>query len=722
MSGIRSLLLVDDNPLHAEAFRAALHTAKDGPFKADWAKTLSEGVERLREERIWAIVANLFLPDSQGLDTFNKLLQAAPHVPILVLAGIEDEDIATAAVRVGAKDYLLEGHIDTYSIDRAIGSLAEREVAEEALFTEKERVQVTLNSIGDAVVNTDVLGNITSLNAAAERMTGWSCEDASGKQLDEVFQIIDGITRKSLPNPVELAVQGDKTVGLTANCILIRRDGNESAIENCASPIHNRIGLIAGTVLAFHDVSASRTMSLEMSHLTHHDPLTDLPNRLLLKDRLSQAIEAARRSDTKLAVMVLDLDGFKHINDSLGHAVGDKLLRSVALRLVSGVRSSDTVGRQGGDEFVVVLAEIKHSSDAGSAARGILTALAASYPFDSHDLRITASIGVSMYPEDGEDAETMMKNADTAMYQAKVNGPNNYQFFKKFMNVRAIERQSVEADLHHALERSEFILHYQPKVNLETGEIAGAEALIRWAHPDRGFVSPAQFIPIAEDCGLILPIGHWVLTEACRQAREWIDSGLRIVPIAVNVSSLELRSEGFLEGLRSILKNSHLDSCNLDLELTETALMRHAGPTVALLKDLKSIGVHLSLDDFGTGYSSLRYLKWIPIDTLKIDQSFVQSITTDPGDATLVSTMITMAKGLKKRVVGEGVETEEQMTFLQALGCDEAQGYYFSKPVAAAPFAKLLEKGVAPFFIPHFPTLPFPIDRHTHISRTAKAH
>jgi diguanylate cyclase (GGDEF)-like protein/PAS domain S-box-containing protein len=721
MSDIRSLLLIDDNPRHAEAFRAALHTATHGPFKAHWARTLSQGLERLREG-VWAIVANLYLPDSQGLDTFNKLLQSAPRVPILVLAGAEDEDIAAKAMQDGAKDYLLEGHIDTYSFARAIRSVAERDVAEEALFTEKERARVTLNSIGDAVVNADVLGNITSLNAVAEKMTGWTCDDASGKQLDEVFRIIDDSNRTALPNPLESEVRGNNTDGLTSNCILIRRDGKESDIEKRAAPIYDRLGLIAGTVIAFHDVSASKTMSLEMSHLTHHDPLTDLPNRLLLKDRLSQAIEAARRNDTKVAVLFLDLDGFKHINDSLGHAIGDKLLRSVALRLVGGVRSSDTVGRQGGDEFVVVLADIKHAADAGSAARGVLTALAASFPFDPHDLRITASIGLSMYPEDGDDAETMMKNADTAMYQAKVNGPNNYQFFKKFMNVRAIERQSVEADLHRALERHEFILNYQPKVNLGTGEIAGGEALIRWVHPDRGLVSPDQFIPIAEDCGLILPIGHWVLTEACRQAREWIDSGLRIVPVAVNVSSLELRSEGFLEGLRAILKNSRLDPCHLDLELTETALMRHAGPTVALLKDLKSIGVQLSLDDFGTGYSSLRYLKWIPIDTLKIDQSFVQSIATDPGDATLVSTMISMAKGLKKRVVGEGVEIEEQMAFLQALGCDEAQGYYFSKPVAAAQFAKLLEKRPAPFFIPYFPTLPFPIDKPARISRTAKAH
>jgi diguanylate cyclase (GGDEF)-like protein len=509
--------------------------------------------------------------------------------------------------------------------------------------------------------------------------------------LAEVFKIIDGSTREPSPNPMELAVQGNKTVGLTANCILIRRDGYEAAIEDSAAPIHDRSGLVTGAVIVFHDMSVSRAMTLEMSHLAHHDSLTNLPNRLLLKDRISQAIATGRRNDTEVAVMFLDLDGFKHINDSLGHAVGDRLLRSVATRLVSAVRGSDTVGRQGGDEFVILLAEIKHAADAGIAARKILTALAAPCTVDSHILYVTASIGMSTYPEDGEDAETLMKNADTAMYQAKVIGPNNYQFFKKHMNVRAIERQSIEAELNCALEQQEFMLYYQPIVNLETGQISGVEALIRWMHPDRGFLSPAQFIPIAEECGLILPIGRWVLREACRQVQEWIDSGLLVTPVAVNVSPLQLRSEGFLDSLRLILRGSRLDPCYLELELTETAFMRHAKSTIGVLRELKSIGVRLSLDDFGTGYSSLGYLRWLPIDTLKIDPSFVNNINTNTEDAMIVDTMITMAKGLKKRVVAEGVETEAQMNFLHAHGCDEAQGYYFSKPMVAAHFSKLLE-------------------------------
>jgi diguanylate cyclase (GGDEF)-like protein len=384
------------------------------------------------------------------------------------------------------------------------------------------------------------------------------------------------------------------------------------------------------------------------------------------------------------------LDGFKHINDSLGHAVGDKLLRGVARRLVDGVRASDTVSRQGGDEFVVLLTEIKRASDAGLSARKLLTALAASYTCDPYDLRVTASIGISTYPEDGDDAEALMTNADTAMYQAKQNGPNSYQFFKKQMYFRAVERQSMEAELNRALERDEFLLHYQPKISLQTREMVGAEALVRWLHPDRGLIPPEEFIPIAEECGLILPIGHWVLREACRQAKEWIDSGLRVAPVAVNVSSLEFRSDGFIKGLRRVLRQASLDPVYLDLELTETALMHPAKSTIKALRELQATGVRLALDDFGTGYSSLGYMKWLPIDALKIDRSFVSNVTTDAGDATIVSSMIAMAKGFKKRVIAEGVETEAQLNFLKAHGCDEAQGYYFGGPMVPTQLVKLL--------------------------------
>jgi len=697
MTNTRNLLLIDDNPTHAEAFREALLNAKDGPFQGEWVQSLSQGVERLREGKIWAIFASLSLPDSQDLDTIDKLLQVSPGVPILVMGGAADEDLSTEALRRGAKDYPLNGHIGTYSFGRAIRNMAERKTAEEVLFIEKERATVTLNSIGDAVLSTDMLGNVTYLNVVAEKITGWKCAEALGRPLGEVFHIIDGTTRRPSPNPMDLAIRENKTVKLTPNCILIRRDGDEFSIEDSAAPIHDRSGSVTGAVIVFHDVTVARAMTEEMAHLARHDSLTDLPNRLLLQDRISQAIVAARRNNTRVAVLFVDLDGFKNINDSLGHAAGDRVLQSVAKSLTSCVRRSDTVSRHGGDEFVVLLSEIKQPSDAGITARKILTAITEAPGSDHRDLQLTASIGLSTYPEDGEDAEILLKHADTAMYEGKKRGPNNYEFFSQDMNAETIERQSIEADLRGASERQEFALHYQPKINLQTGEITGAEALIRWTHPSRGLVSPLQFIPIAEESGHILPVGQWVLKEACRQTQGWIDAGLHAVPVAVNVSSLEFRSAGFLKNIRGILKDTCLDPGYLELELTESVLMQDAKSSSTVLRALKSMGVRLALDDFGTGYSSLSYLRQFPVDSLKIDQSFVRDLTTDTGDATIVSAVISMGKSLGHCVIAEGVETEEQMIFLQAHGCDEAQGYYFSKPVVAQQFAKLLETGIASF-------------------------
>lgn len=690
---MRTLLLIDDNPAHAEVFRKALLVTDDGPFEGECVTTFSQGLERLDKKGIWAIFANLSQPDSKGLETFSKLLQAAHGVPILVLCGADQGGIAVEAMRCGAKDYLLEGHIDTHSFARAIRNMAERKAAEEVLFIEKDRATVTLNSIGDAVLSTDISGKVTYLNVVGEQMTGWSCEEAQGKPLREVFHIIDGATREPSLDPMELAIQTGRTVGLSANCILIRRDKTEISIEDSTAPIHDRSGATIGAVIVFHDAGMSRAITEEMARLAQHDGLTDLPNRMLLTDRLNQALARARRNGTRVAVIYLDLDGFKYVNDSMGHSGGDKMLKSVAARLINCVRSSDTVSRLGGDEFVVLLSEIGHAADAGITARKILASLTSAHTIDEASLHITLSMGLATYPDDGEDAETLIKNADTAMYQAKDMGRNNYQFYTKVMNERAIERQAIEAEICLALERNEFELYYEPKVSLETGEITGVEALLRWVHPDKGLIPPAQFIPIAEDCALILPIGKWMLEEACRQVKEWLDAGLHVSAVSVNVSALEFRSGDFIEGLRAILKKTQLDPNYLELELTETVLMQHAESTTSVLRALKSTGVRLAVDDFGTGYSSLSYLKKFPIDSLKIDRSFVRDISADTDDATIVSAVITMAKSLKKCVIAEGVETKEQVKFLQSCGCNEAQGFYFSRPINGKDFAKLLKTG-----------------------------
>ncbi len=686
-----NILLIDDEPSHAKAFEEALVATGDGPSNFEWVRTLSSGLERLAHKGVWAIFLNLSLPDSHGIETLDRLLSINSSAPIVVLGGAVDDDLCKTAMLHGAQDYLLEGHLDRYAFTRAIRNIIEREIARLELFNEKERAQVTLNSIGDAVLSTDISGNVTYLNVVAEHMTGWTRKEAVGHPLVDVFQIIDGATHKPSPNPMELAIKLDKAVGLTANCILVRRDGYECAIEDSAAPIHDRDGQVTGAVIVFHDVSMARSMVLEMSHLAQHDALTDLPNRLLLNDRLAQAISLARRNHHQLAVLYLDLDGFKNINDSLGHSVGDKLLQSIALCLSAAVRKSDTVSRQGGDEFVILLPEVAHAVDAAITAEKILTELKKTHSIGEHRLHVTASIGVSTYPGNGDDAESLIKNADTAMYHAKQCGRDNYQFFKPDMSLRAVERQSLEGQLRYAVERQELLLHYQPKVNLKTGAIVGVEALVRWQHPERGLLLPGQFLIIAEDTGMIISIGQWVLREACRQTREWLDAGLQAVPVSVNISSLEFRSEQFLEHVQAALKESCLDPRYLELELTETVLMRHTESTTYMLGKLKAIGVRLAVDDFGTGYSSLSYLTRFPIDSLKLDQSFVHNIMTGSNDAIIISSVISMAKSLKQSVIAEGVETIEQLAFLQAHGCDEGQGYYFSRPAAAEQFANLLE-------------------------------
>jgi diguanylate cyclase (GGDEF)-like protein len=435
---------------------------------------------------------------------------------------------------------------------------------------------------------------------------------------------------------------------------------------------------------------AAQAMTQRMTHSAEHDALTGLANRLLLNDRLDQAIALAERHQGQVAVLFLDLNGFKHINDSLGHSFGDKLLQSIAARLATCVHAPDTASRHGGDEFVILLPEVRRPEDAAAVARRLLKALAEAYCIERHDLHISTSIGVSIYPDDGLDAETLIKNADTAMYQAKENGHDSYQFFKSAMNVRAVERQSIEEHLRHALARHELTLHYQPKIDLDTGAITGAEALIRWTHPTRGSVSPAQFIPIAEDCGLILPIGDWVLREACAQARAWENAGLPAITMAVNVSALQFRKANFLGDVYSALMETGLDPRYLELELTEGALMTRAESTASILSNLRGLGVRVAADDFGTGYSSLSYIRKFPLDALKIDQSFIRQITTIPDETTVVRAIISMGQNLDLRVIAEGVETQDQFEFLKAHGCNEAQGYYFSRPVPAEQFAKLL--------------------------------
>ena len=705
---MQKILLIQNDSADANAVRDALINSGDGSFRVMWVRHCAAGLKALADadaqgpaygpheaERIAAVLVDLSLPDSTGMETFNRLFLAAPHVPILILAVAEDEDIAKLAVQRGAQEYLLKGRLEAYLWPKAVTRMIERAANTEAMFEQNERAQVTLNSIGDAVISTDVAGNVAYLNIVAESLTGWPQAEAVGHPLEEVFRIIDGTTRAEARNPMTFAIRENKTVSLTPNCVLIRRDGAESPIEDSAAPIHNRQGQVTGGVIVFHDVSAARATTLRMGYLAQHDSLTDLPNRLLLHDRLTEAVSLAHRYRRQLAVLFLDIDRFKNVNDSLGHGIGDRLLRSIAQRLLGCVRASDTVSRQGGDEFVILLSELTNAEDATICADKILETLRTPHRIDEHDVHVTASIGIVTYPDDGTDCETLMKHADFAMYHAKDNGRDNRQFFKRDLSLRAVKRQSLEDSVRHALDRQEFSVHYQPKVNLETGGIVGVEALIRWTHPDLGLVSPAEFIPVAEECGLMVPIGQWVLGQACHQAQAWQEIGLAPIRIAVNISAVELHAKEFSKGVGVILAATGLDPRFLELELTETFLVQDSTATLAVLQDLKQLGLKLALDDFGTGYSSLNHLKRFPIDTLKIDGSFVRTITTNTDDASIVSAVISMGRNLHMRVVAEGVETREQLAFLQRRECPFGQGYYFSQPLTGQACTQLLRRGIA---------------------------
>jgi diguanylate cyclase (GGDEF)-like protein/PAS domain S-box-containing protein len=694
----QTILLIQDDPAASRIVREALRVSSDADFNVEWVKSCSEGVARLtgqgsgRSPAIDAVLMDLNLPDSKGIATFERLLLVAPHIPILVISTAEREDIAKLAVQRGAQDYLLADHLDSYLLPKTVCSMIQRAAITDALHEERERAQVTLNSIGDAVISTDKAGRVTYLNVVAERLTGWSRAEAAGRNLEQVFHIIDATSRELAQNPMARAMREGRTVALTPNCMLIRRDGSESAIEDSAAPIHDRLGRVVGAVMVFHDVSAARAMSLRMSYLAQHDSLTDLPNRIMFNDRLCQAMTLADREQGRVAILYLDLDRFKNTNDLLGHSIGDGLLKAVADRLRECVRSSDTVSRQGGDEFVVLLPQIADIQHAEITSRKILIALRAPYTVEGHELHLTASIGISIYPDDGMDVDTLLKNADFAMYQAKDSGRDNCQFYKSELNVRAVERHAIEAGLRRALLEQEFVLHYQPRVIMGTGKIVGIEALIRWQDPQRGLVFPAEFISVAEETGLIVPIGRWVLHQACRQARAWEEAGLLSGRIAVNVSAVELRAFDFVASVRSTLLKTGLKPECLELELTETFLMQDEKITDATLRALKDMGVRLALDGFGTGYSSLSYVKRLPITCLKIDRSFVRSLggANDADDASIVSAVIGMGRGLHMSVVAEGVETPIQVAYLKEQGCPEGQGNYFSRPLEHGGIARLL--------------------------------
>ncbi|MCC7483916.1 MAG: EAL domain-containing protein [Burkholderiales bacterium] len=473
-------------------------------------------------------------------------------------------------------------------------------------------------------------------------------------------------------------------------------DGGEYWERVSGEPIFARDGSFKGYRGVGKDVTEEKRVESRIRHMAQHDALTDLPNRLLLYDRVGQLIAASGRRPRVFALLFIDLDRFKNVNDSLGHQVGDKLLQAVAARLLACIRKSDTVARIGGDEFVILLSSLADGQYAGAIAQKVLDLLSAPFGIESHELHVTPSVGICTYPQDGHDVETLTRNADTAMYHAKEMGRNNFQFYTPEMNAAAQHRLALENDLRRALERGEFQLHYQPQIDLGTGALVGFETLVRWRHPERGMVPPSEFIPVAEETGLINTIGEWVLRESCFQAARWAREGHPPLQVAVNLSAHQFRRASVTDTVERALADAGLPAGRLELEITESAIIDQPEQAIMTFKTLSDMGVQLSIDDFGTGYSSLSYLKRFPIDKLKIDQSFVRDLNTDPDDAAIVTAIIAMAHSLSLEVIAEGVETGEQLTFLKLLGCEKAQGYHLGRPQPAAEFERLLRERARP--------------------------
>ncbi|GAB2513860.1 putative bifunctional diguanylate cyclase/phosphodiesterase [Lysobacter humi (ex Lee et al. 2017)] len=570
--------------------------------------------------------------------------------------------------------------------------LTARKAAERALSAEKERFRVTLDSIGDAVVACDTDMRITLLNPVAEDLTGWAESDALGRHVGDVVRLVDPATGQPPLSPLQIALGEDRIVALQREMLLERRDGERRPIEDTAAPIRDREGRLVGGVMVFHDISQTRAMALKMSHQAQHDPLTDLPNRVLLQDRLEHAL-AGVPLGLAGALLFVDLDHFKTINDSLGHQTGDLVLQEVARRLLGVVGAEDTVSRQGGDEFVVLLERRAEPQDAARVAEAMLLALREPVEVEEHRLHVSASIGIALYPQDAQDMRSLMRQADAALYHAKHAGRGRFSYFTRSMGERAERRLRLEHDLRDALAAGDLFLVYQPKVHRPDGIITGMEALVRWRRADGTLVPPLDFIPVAEESGLVGEIDRWVMLTACRQSKRWLDAGLLHGPVSVNVSLARFDADRLLAMVSNALRGSGLPGPLLEVEFTESQMFADPERAGRLIAGLRSLEVRIAIDDFGTGYSNLGYLTDHRFDTIKIDRSFVRRLPDDRKQGAVVQAIVAMAHALEAQVVAEGVETAAQAATLDGHGCDQVQGYYYSRPVPAEAFEALLARG-----------------------------
>ena len=680
----------DDHGLSARLYFSMDPNASEG--QAPSASALREGSH---------YICNDVAGDTGGI-LGKELLLAANLRSVatfpLTVAGVAAGALHLYATEAGFFDDELVDLIDklTQNVSFALNNFERegaRRAAEKALRQSEQRFRDIAQAAGEFVWENDLEGRFTYVSPRVVDYTGYTAEEIVGHAAVEFMPPGEG---ERIRQWLEENTKPDRSFRSMEHMFL-SKSGEVLWMQVSAVSIWDENGKPIGQRGTTRDISELKQSEARISYLATRDPLTELPNRLLFNDRLEQGIIAARRKRDKLGVLFLDLDRFKNINDSLGHHIGDLLLKEVSVRMASCIRKGDTLSRLGGDEFVVTLEGLAHSEDAAQVALKIITALRRPLSVGGHTLNTSCSIGISIFPDDAEDSSELMKNADTAMYHAKEQGRNNFQFFSPEMNLRAVERHRLETELRVALEQGQFILHYQPQSDIRGGRLVGMEALIRWQHPQRGLVPPASFIPVAEESGLIELIGRWALRTACEQIQSWQAAGLPIVKIAVNISARQFNSpKDFADEVTRVLNTVGLDPRYLELEMTESMLLKNVDENIAVLRKLGKLGTSLAVDDFGTGYSSLAYLKQLPIDTLKIDRTFVRDIETDADDAAIIKAIIAMAHSLGLRVTAEGVETQGQLSALQKLRCDQFQGYLISRPVPADEFAqRFLVPGVA---------------------------
>ncbi len=680
-----NVLAIEDSIEDAVLISEMLGEVPEQRFSFFHAKRLSDGLAFLRQQRFDIVLLDLGLPDSQGIETVQNVHSQFPGVPIIVLTGMNDEELAVKALQMEVQDYLTKGRMDRDSLVRSIRYAIERKRATEALRENEEKYRGLFDSMTEAFARCEMVldsgGNAYDLryldvNTAWERLTGISIQNARGKTAGEVSSDME-------PSWADVC-------GLLSESCEPRHFEQYSRLSGRWFEVYAYCPERGYVATFFHDITERKRLEEEVKHLAQHDELTGLPNRRLFREIISVELAQARRHGRRLAVFFLDLDRFKEINDTLGHEAGDELLNETAARLKSVIRVSDTVARIGGDEFNLIIPDITRAEYAAEVAQKIMSEIRKPFLINGHELNVSGSIGISIYPHDGKEADTLLRYADIAMYHAKDRGRNNYQFYNPVINTRSIERIQFENSLRQAIDNNEFRLYFQPLVDVKTGKLVSAEALLRWQHPQRGLLLPRQFFGSAEDIGFMPDIDEWVLQNVGIQIKSWIEQGMPHVCITVNLSARRFQDRDLITRIARVLEETGIAPGCLEIEITESVAMENIENTIARLNELAEMGVRVSIDDFGTGYSSLNYLKRLPIGKLKIDKSFIQDIATDSDDRAIITAVLLMAHSMKLKVVAEGVEQDGQLTFLRGLNCDEAQGFLFSKPVPADRFREMM--------------------------------